>query len=662
MQPRLLVGSLLAFLTLAVYWQTQHHEFINFDDDVYVTDNPHVRTGFSSENLVWAFTTTRSGNWIPLCWLSLMLDAQLYGNESSGFHLTNVLLHTANSLLLFGLLLQMTGALWSSAFVAALFAVHPLHVESVAWVTERKDVLSTFFGFCAIGAYIRHARRPSKTWLLISLAFFTCSLLSKPMLVTLPFVLILLDYWPLRRMAWMGVGWHAQSGAMGVDAVVTPFEDSGRATRPDGRLSFSAYPLRQLLVEKLPFLALTVLFCLIAFFSQRSAGGIRSLEFVPFGVRCCNAVVVYVLYLWKTALPYDLSVFYPHPGDAVPPAGVAGAGLLLLLMTAGAIRQARRRPYLAVGWFWYLGTLLPVIGLVQIGGQQMADRYTYVPLIGPFIAVTWLAPTLVPAGRGRRCFLPALAAVILIALATVAWRQTSRWRNTVVLFEHALASTKNNGLAHGNLGSALAHLHRWDQATYHLRRAVDLSPDNAKAHINLGDVLARKDRLSEADWHFREARRLRPDLADRIYDVRGAALASLGRFDEAIRLFRKAVAFNPDNSEARVDLAGVLFRQQKLDEAIGHLREALRLNPHSTKAHFVLGLALYRQNDLDGAQKHLRRAIELEPKHPDAHNSLGLIYLAHGKRDLAVKEFREALRLDPDFTQAQANLRRALDE
>ena len=590
-----LIWPALVMLTLAVFWQTRRYEFINFDDDVYVTDNPHVRTGLSGENIHWAFTATPDGNWIPLVWLSLMLDAQLSGLDAGRFHLTNVLLHTGNVLLLFAVLWQMTGAAWKSAFVAALFAVHPLHVESVVWITERKDVLSTFFGFAALWAYASYVRQPAKkiAWYVFSLVAFLLSLMSKQMLVTLPFLLLLLDYWPLERLS-------------GTD----------RKRR-----------WQRLLAEKAPFFALTALFCAVAFWTQRNAESVQSLTKYSLVTRCLNSILVYVLYLGKMVWPHNLAIYYPHPGNAISLAAVSGAGALLVVLTAAAVSQRRSRPYVLVGWLWYLGTLLPVIGLVQIGEQQMADRYTYVPLAGPMIAVTWLVPSLVPKGFLRKYAMPAFAVVALAAFSWVGWVHTGYWKSSETLFGHALAVTENNARAHVNFGIAMSDQGRLANAAYHFRQAVRINPKDASFRVYLGAALADQHELDEALAHFQEASKL-----------------------------------NPKYALAYVNQGNVFISRGKLTEAIALLHHALRLEPNHGLAHFNLGLALYRRNELDEARKHYERALALDPQLADAHNGLGLLWLKQGRRDLAVKHFREALRINPGLVNVRESLRRALGE
>jgi len=597
-----LVGLLLFVTTCVVFWQVRSFDYLTVDDLKYVTENRHVGRGLSEENIQWAFTTTYFSNWHPLTWLSYMLDAQLFGQQNAGaFHLTNLLLHLANVLLLFVVLFGMTGALWKSAAVAALFAIHPLHVESVAWISERKDVLSTFFGLLAVGAYTRYARRERLGYYLLSLLCFTASLLSKQMLVTLPFLLLLLDYWPLGRLRWAGSG---ETGTV---------ESSGLAAASAGREAarpFPAKPLGRLLLEKVPFLLLSIVLCVVAITAQQRGASVSSLEKLSLTARCLNAILVYVVYLSKTIWPQDLAVFYPHPGETFALAQVAVAALLLAAVTAVAIAQSRKRPYLLVGWLWYLGTLVPVIGIVQIGAQQMADRYTYVPLIGIFVAMTWLAAAAVGEGWLRRFALPVLSFAVLAAFAMVAWRQTANWRNSITLFEHTLAVTENNYFAHNNLGAALHRSRQVDAAILHYQAALRIQPSHAMAHFNLGNAYRDRLQLEKAIDHFQRALRFEPD-----HIMASVNLANIyhqqGRSAEAIAQYEKAILLDRENVEAHNNLGVVLYERKQFDEAIAHYRQALRVAPEYAVAHENLAVALQKQGRHQEARYHFQRVEAL---------------------------------------------------
>jgi hypothetical protein len=507
---------LLTATTAASYGPLRHAAFINFDDQEYVYENAHVVSGLSWENVAWAFTTAKMGNWNPLTWLSHMLDCEFFGLDARGHHFTNLLLHIASTVLLFLILLQATRSRWRSGFVAALFALHPLHVESVAWVSERKDVLSTFFWMLAVGSYFRFARTPSiRTYLPVCL-FFALGLMTKPMLVTLPFVLLLLDFWPLRRIEF-------------------------------GKKLATASAARQRLValvwEKAPLLALSGLASVIAFWAQKSSGAVRSLEAWPLDIRIANAAVVYVQYIAKMFWPADLAIYYPHPGfPSVAQLAVSTA--LLIAVSLFVLRVAGRRPAVAVGWLWYLGTLLPVIGLVQIGSQAMADRYTYVPLIGLFIMLAWA----IPAAAARRHHLGIAAGVCamgaLAVFSQLTWKQVEYWRGSIPLFEHALDVTQNNSVAHFNLGLALGH----------------------------------EERIAEAMAHHEEVLRINPNHEDALYEI-GILLERSGKADAAILAYAEAVQMHPDHVRAHNNLAALYSRAGRLEDAAFHLREALRVDP-----------------------------------------------------------------------------------
>ena len=482
----------LIVATLATYSDLRNHQFINFDDPIYITNNPPVRGGLTLTGLAWAFTTHYAGFWIPLTWLSFMVDSQLFGLHPGGFLLTNLLFHIANALLLFLWLLRTTRALGRSFLVAALFALHPLHVESVAWVTERKDVLSTFFWLLSMWAYIWYVESPGIRRYLLILVCFSLGLMAKPMMVTLPFVLLLLDYWPLGR-------W--------------PQKSPGSAKNSRTQKPRSGVPLGRLIWEKIPLLALVVIFSVVTIYAQKEQGALAQLAYIPLPSRLANALVTYVTYMVRMIYPSGLAVFYPHSRDAFPLWQVLGASLTLVFISLLIIRQTSRHPYLLVGWLWYLGTLVPVIGLVQAGEQALADRFTYVPLIGLFIMVAYGMADLGARWRAPRFLLPVGAGVVLSALMICTWVQVSYWRGSISLYEHTLKVTGGNPLIHGNLGVVLAAQGKLDQAVAHYAEALRLKPDYAGVHNDLGLALAAQGKLEQAMAHYAEALRLKPDDA-----------------------------------------------------------------------------------------------------------------------------------------------------
>ncbi len=523
----LLISLSLIVVTLAAFEQLRNHTFLNFDDDVYITKNRNVQSGLTLEGVIWAFTTTHASNWHPLTWLSHMLDCQLYGLNPSGHHLTNLVFHIASTLLLFLVLERMTGALWRSSFVAALFALHPLHVESVAWVAERKDVLSTFFWMLTMWTYVHYVERPGFNRYLLVLLFFILGLLSKPMLVTLPFVLLLLDYWPLGRF---------QFG-----------QSSGDSNPPINKLK-NPSDLRgvafHLVLEKVPFFALTAISIFLTIFAQQRGGALSSLELFPLGIRIANALVSYINYIGKMVWPYHMAILHPYP-DILPMWHIAGAGLLLTCISVLVIYTAHKRPYLAVGWFWYLGTLVPVIGLVQVGLQAMADRYTYVPLIGLFIMIAKGAPDILKDWHYRRIVLGVSVGLILSIFMIVTRLQVQYWHDSITLFKHTLSVTANNFQIHNNLGVALADQGKNHEAIAHFKEALRIKPDFVEAHSNLGIALARQGKIEEAMVHYAEALRIKPDYAEAHYNL-GVTLAGQGKIQEAIAHFAEALRIKPD--------------------------------------------------------------------------------------------------------------------
>jgi Flp pilus assembly protein TadD len=537
-----------------------------------------------------------------------MLDFELYGLNPKGHLVTNVLLHIVNTILLLLLLKRMTGSLWRSGFVAALFALHPLHVESVAWVAERKDVLSTLFWMLTMWAYVRYVEcRGTKRYLLILLSV-ALGLMAKPMLVTLPFVLLLLDFWPLAR-------FRLDKSA----------EEKEARTGLVSRFKEKKALFFRLVWEKAPLFALAGASSVATFLAQRVGGAVVAWDKFPLNIRVTNALASYVKYMVKMIWPTDLAFFYPHPGANLLTWQIVGAGVLLLCITVLIVRAALQRPYLIMGWLWYLGTLVPVIGLVQVGGQAMADRYTYVPLIGLFIIIAWGIPELVGKWKHKRVFLAISSTAVLIGLMVCTWLQVGTWRNSVALFEHALSVSPQNHVAHNNLGLELAKEGKTKEAVYHYSEAVRIRPTYDGAHNNLGHILQRQGRLAEADVHLREALRL-----------------------------------NPKSAAAHNNLGIVLERQGRLEEAISHYNEALRLKPDHVKAYNNLGIALARQGRLEEAILRFSEALRINPNLAETHNNLGIALVQQGKLEEAIFHFSEAVRIKPDYEQAKQNLEFAL--
>jgi tetratricopeptide (TPR) repeat protein len=525
------VALLLIVTTTAVYWPLGRHDFVGIDDDWYVMGNPQVRAGLTTEGVIWAFTTLHAGNWHPLTWLSHMLDCQLFGLTPGMHHLTSLLFHLANSLLLFILFRRMTQELWPSAFVAVLFALHPLHVESVAWATERKDVLSTFFGLLTMLAYTHYCeQRTTKRYVLTFVAFVSM-LMSKPMLVTLPFVLLLVDYWPLRRL------------------------DLGQSNSRGAKSNFEKASVSLLLREKIVFFALSAILSLVTLAAQQKWALVAPLDAVPLNMRIANALVSYVSYIGKMIWPGHLAVRYPLP-ETIPVWKSVGAGFFLVILSAVFVWTRRRFPYFIVGWLWFLGTLVPVIGIVHMGGLAMADHYTYVPLIGLFIIIAWGMQDLVGPWRYRRILLSTLTGTLVIALMVCASFQVRYWKNTISLE----------------------------------RRAVQVT-DDYKAHYNLGLALMTEGNLEEAIAHYSRALEIKPDYTFALNNL-GLALMRQGKLDDAIDSYAEALKIDPNYPEAHYNLGLAFMRQGKLDGAISQYRKALQIRPDYLRARRALGIAL----------------------------------------------------------------------
>jgi protein O-mannosyl-transferase len=742
---------LLALLTISVYWPVVRLGFINYDDPDYVSGNPRVQAGLTAAGAAWAFTNSHSSNWHPVTWLSHMLDCQLYGLKAGGHHLTNLLFHTANTLLLFGLLIRMTRecgvrsaepkecgvenaecgigqaapplafslqplafpTFWLCAFVAALFALHPLHVESVAWISERKDVLSGFFFLLTIWAYVRYAEKakgyaekaeglrlnakvgagvsatlnpqPStlnpaekakglrlkakvdssakagsrfsfqlsafsfhaSAFYLLSLTFFVLGLMSKPMLVTLPFVLLLLDYWPLGR-------FHLRDSS-----------------------HFSLKPLAFSLLEKLPFFALSAVSCVVTFLVQQAAGATVPLASAPVEVRFVNALMAYASYLGKTIWPTRLAVFYPYVRFDLDSWQVIAALLLLAAITAGAVWLRKQRPYLLVGWLWFLGMLVPVIGLVQVGKQSMADRYTYLPHIGLFIALVWGAAALLAPGapvslpaqtlsheqarrRGgwrSRWLGAATVALVLAGCAILTARQLACWRSTKTLFEHAAAATERNFVAFTVIASALAEQGQPAEALEWCRKSLEISPDYPEAHHTLGAIYAKLERYDDAVASYRKAAELDPSYPDPRAGL-GSVLVKQGKFTEAESWCREALRLNPVGLPALFSLATALHNQGKLDEAADCYRRIITVDPKLFTPHSLLGKVLAAQGKTDEAVAELQLALKLRPNEGDTRTVLGVLLLGRGSFEEAAGQFSEAARLQP--TNSLANYQLAL--
>jgi Flp pilus assembly protein TadD len=547
----IVICVLLALATIAIYAQTATHGYVAYDDDQYVYENHWVKAGLTSSNLAWAFTTFFYANWHPLTWISYMLDFSLWGSNAGAQHLVNVAFHLASTLLLFLVLTRMTRRPWRAALVAAIFTVHPLRVESVAWISERKDVLSTFFEMLTLLLYVSYTAKRSVGRYFAVVLGFAMSLLAKPMAVTFPLVLLLLDYWPLQRLNW-----------------------------PPAPAA-----LRRLVLEKLPLLALSAAASVLTFVAQRSYGAMVSLNRFPLAARAANAAVAYAAYIGKAFWPADLAVLYPpRPPDS---GSVLLAVLLLAGITFAAWRWVRKRPYVAVGWLWYLGMLVPVIGLVQVGIQAMADRYTYMPMVGLSIALVWTVADLVEDRRELRLAAAAAAIVALAVLGVAAFRQTEYWKTSRTLFEHTLAVTQHNHIIQNNLGVILTREGNSKEAVALYRAALSTAPDYAEAHANLAHELMKSGEFAEAETLLTQALAQNPNLASAHGDL-GVLMAARGQFEQARQEFERALSIAPAGVDNESNLCYALTHLGRPEEAIVHCNEALRIDPGHANAKFNL--------------------------------------------------------------------------
>lgn len=669
---------LLAALPLLVFCTVSDHQFLNYDDPDYVTENPLVLGGITSEAVKAAFVSSHAGNWHPLTWISHMADVQMFGLNAGRHHLVNLVIHTLNGLLLFGLLGKMTGALWRSFFVAALFAVHPLHVESVAWISERKDLLSGFFFMLTLLAYVNYAKAGpfwnsgalhageepvanNKScacgvgWYLAGLLFLALGLMSKPMLVTVPCLMVLLDFWPLKRLA--PEDWQ---------------NSPGRVVR--------------VLLEKVPFLLLAVASSIVTFIAQRKGGAVADFDVLPIEARAANAVVSYGIYLCKALWPADLAPFYPLPAET-PLGSLLVTGMLIVAISAAAVHYLKRAPYFFVGWFWFVGMLVPVIGLIQVGSQAFADRYTYLPLIGIFVVLAWAATDLVQNQRSR-ALMAVAAGVIILACGWLSYKQAALWSDNLSLFNHALRVTRNNHIAHQNIGIELAFRGKIAEAGEHFAQAAAIRPTFAEAHSNLGLALVLQGKLKEGIEAYRKAIALRLDYEKPHYNL-GRALEMNGEVAEAKREYEKTLELNPQFWEAnkaagRLSLlngdfedasarlreaalaspndvevviltAQTLIARGKKDSAIEELQQSLVRLGDNTPIQEMLGVLLAESGRIDEGIECLKQVVSAQPT-AAAHYKLGLGYVIKGDLRSGAANFREAIRLQKDFALAMNDL------
>jgi protein O-mannosyl-transferase len=648
---RLLVAVVLIAATTGVYWGAYHSDFIDLDDQIFITQNDYVKNGLSYEGFKWAFVEIYRDYWHPVTWLSHMLDVEIFGLWAGGHHLVNLGIHLLNTLLLFGMLRYMTGRLWTSAFVAGLFAMHPLHVESVAWAAERKDVLSTFFWLATLWAYAYYASNMSIRRYLYVVILFALGLMSKPMVVTMPVVLLLLDYWPLERFRIYGFSVIAAEG----------------------------HSLRRLVIEKIPLLAMSAAVMAVTIAGQSKTAMVK-LELLDLPARLANVVVSYWWYISKTVWPTDLNVFYfswhiPSGSELFVPLAI------LIAVTIVAAIAHNSHKYVAIGWLWYLITLVPVIGLVQVGGQTHADRYTYIPIVGLFITICWAVGDIVSHRPWLRSYVAVIAVVVLIAFGAVTHRTVGYWKDSITLFRRAIAVAPENAFMHSSLGGVLSSKGRLDEAETELREALRLSPDSKFALSGMGYLMKQKGKTEESLAYYRKALAVNPRYPEAYMGI-GMVLSDIGRYDQAQENLNKALALKPEWPEALCRLGTVMRKKGHFEDAIGLYKKALQINPMMPDAWADLGMLFYNTGRNDDAIRSFRRAIkldhgmaraymglgmanevgnpeealaacrkaiELAPKLSEAHLAMGAILLKKADYVGAAAEYRKSLDIQPDF-------------
>jgi protein O-mannosyl-transferase len=608
----------LTLAIAAVYCQVGSYDFVNYDDGEYVYINLNIQKGFTCDAFKWAFTTNYAANWHPLTWFSHILDWQLYGSNAGGHHITNLIFHIANALLLFIVLRQMTSAFWPSAFVAALFALHPLHVESVAWVSERKDVLSTFFWMLTIWAWLQYIKHQGKARYILTLLMFSLGLLSKPMLVTLPFVLLLLDYWPLERF---------------------------------GKLKFY-----RLILEKIPFLFLTVISSVVTFLVQKNWGAVSRLTDISFAVRIGNAFISYVKYIGKMFWPVELVYFYPHPGRNISIWYVVISALFLLAVTFFVLIFSSKHRYLLTGWFWYIGTLVPVVGIIQVGDQAMAERYSYMTLTGLFIIIAWGVSEMLVNWRYRKFILTASSFIILLILAVCSNIQSRYWKDSLTLYTHALKVSKNNYKAHFNMAVTLRDMDKYDEAAEEFRKCIQLKPDAPLTLNGLGIIFGRQGKFAQAGEYFTRALNIDPNLEEALINF-GYVLTNQGKLDDAAVKFEESLRINPKSALAHYHLGQILAQMGKINEAVAHFEKTVHLKPDWVEPMNELAWILVSSDKAEirnpeKAVKLAQRVCELtDYKRPEFLDTLAVAYAAAGNFSKAVEVTEKALELCQSYEQ-----------
>ena len=631
---KLLICLFLIVAIFVAYGHVINFNFVGYDDELYVTANRQVQSGISLEGIVWAFKTPL-GSWHPLTWLSHMLDYQMFGSDPFGHHGVNLLLHTLNACLLFWILQQMTGAVWRSAFVAGLFALHPFHVESVAWVSSRKDLLSTFFGLLAMAAYYQYTHKRKILNYMAVIFLLLSGLMAKPMLVTFPFVLLLLDYWPLRRL-------QKEQHLSNCNTI----EYTDHCSKHFFKLVY----------EKMPLFVLVSFVMVLTYIFQQRDGAVVPWDVFPLGIRIANAIVAYETYIFKTIYPVNLSVFYPHPGNSLPVWQVLGAGLLITVMFIFAVRSARQYPYILIGLFWYLGTLIPVIGIIQIGAQAMADRYTYIPLIGLFIIVAWGLSDLLGKFRYQLHLFVGGGLIILSTLTMMTYFQVQHWENEITLFEHAIRINPYNSRAHINLAIALSKAGKFDEAEFHLKEVLRINPQNPRAEFYLGNLMYEKGSFDKAAFYYRQTLKIKPTYSG-AHNNLAKLLYLQGDLEAAAIHIAEAIRINAKDADAHNNFAIIKSAQGRTVEAIFHYKEAIKIKPNYAIAHCNLGILLAGQGKLKEAGKHFAEGIKIDPKFAECYYQIGVILNRLGKTKQADIFIAKAIQIDPTYAKDKKQMK-----
>ncbi len=593
-----IICMFIIIAVFAAYWQLPKNSFISFDDDIYVTKNIHVQAGFSLENIKWAFTTFHAFNWHPVVWFSHMMDYQLFGLNASMHHLMSLLFHITNSVLLFIVLRSMTNTLWPSAFVAVLFAVHPLHVESVAWVSERKDLLSTLFLLLTTLGYYRYVKKKGIENYIPVFLLYALGLMSKPMLVTLPFVFLLFDLWPIQRIK---ISYYIQNK----------------------EIKIKKEKISYLILEKIPLFILSAASSVITFIAQKEGGIVQSLQEFPLKIRLANTFISYIRYIGKMFIPVDLAFYYPYPADFLT-WKVLIALLIMIFITIFAIKKVKAMPFFLVGWLWYVGTLIPAIGLVQVATQSMADRYTYIPLIGLFIIIAWGSKTFYDTYHCSSKLITAVSAIVIIVFMSLTWKQVRYWENDIQLYSHDVKVTIDNPLSNYHLGLAIEKQGKIEEAIRYYTEAVRIKPDFLRVRNSLGNAFVKLEKYEDAIIHYTYALTLKKNYADGHFNL-GFAFMHLGKTEDAVRQYKRAIEIDKDHADAHYNLGLIMSRQQHYRRAVAHFIEVIRINPADAEALNNLGNLFLRMGKTNEAIHYYQKAVSANPNYEVAQQNLDVI-------------------------------------